>query len=29
VALAAQAIDSGAARRTLESLAAFGSRGAA
>jgi anthranilate phosphoribosyltransferase len=29
VALARQAIDSGAARRTLDSLAAFGSRGAA
>ena len=29
VALARQAIDSGAARRTLESLASFGARGAA
>jgi anthranilate phosphoribosyltransferase len=29
VALAAQAIDGGAARRTLEAIAAFGSRGAA
>jgi len=29
VRLANQAIDSGAARRTLDSIAAFGSRGAA
>jgi hypothetical protein len=29
VRLGAQAIDSGAARRTLDSIAAFGSRGAA